>query len=180
MEASSACQRRALPQRLITAALGRPYPRLPRPTHHRRQDPPRSHPLLKALHRSREVPDHHISTGNTAVRGLTSIGASAPPSSGAGQARRRLSMYEHIRPKRTLREVSCPPTRSSHNRPRRSNGEFPRLNTCASCPLFARRPNSRRPTAQSRCGLRMPVRDNSNPRVSLDSHPARKGGRARW
>jgi Transposase IS116/IS110/IS902 family len=73
-------QCRALPHRLIPIALGRPYPRLPHPSHHRRQNPSQSHSLLKALHRSRDVPDPHIPTANTAVSGLTSIGASVPNS----------------------------------------------------------------------------------------------------
>jgi hypothetical protein len=55
-------QRRALPHHPVPPALGCPHPRLPRPPHHRRQNPARSHPLPQALHRPRDLPDHHLPT----------------------------------------------------------------------------------------------------------------------
>jgi len=71
-------QLRALPHRPVPAALGHPHPRLPHPPHHRRQNPPRSHPLPQAIHRPRNRSDHHIPTQNAALSCLTSIGASVP------------------------------------------------------------------------------------------------------
>jgi transposase len=57
---------------------GMPAPATTSPAASRGQDPPRSHPLLKALHSPRNLSDHHIPTRNAAVCRLTSIGASVP------------------------------------------------------------------------------------------------------
>src|SRR5947209_12130924 len=57
---------------LYRACDGMPVPVTTSPPHHQRKNPPLSHPLLKAPHRSRDLSDHHIATANTAVSSLTS------------------------------------------------------------------------------------------------------------
>ena len=63
---------------LSPTALGPAHPRLPRPAHRQRQDPPRSHPLPQTLRRPRDLPAHRPSNrAHTADPcRLTSIGAS--------------------------------------------------------------------------------------------------------
>ena len=55
-------QLRALPHHHLPTTLRRSHPRLPRPSHHPRQNPPRSHPLPQALPRPRDLPDHRLPT----------------------------------------------------------------------------------------------------------------------
>lgn len=91
----------ALPHRPVAAALGCPHPRLPRPPHHRRQNPPRSHPLPQALLASARSTDHHVPTRNATVNGLTSMGTSArsgeSPAHGARTAPRMTQLRQLLR-----------------------------------------------------------------------------------
>jgi hypothetical protein len=71
-------QLRAPPHHHLPTAQRHPHPQLPHPPQHRSQNPPRSHPLLKAPPRPRDLPDHHLPTRSRAISSLTSIGASVP------------------------------------------------------------------------------------------------------
>ncbi len=72
-------QRRALPHRRDPPALRSTHPRLPRPTHQPRPDPPRSHPLRQTLRRPRNLPPHPTARRhNSPKHSLTNIGASEP------------------------------------------------------------------------------------------------------
>jgi transposase len=147
-------QRRALPHRPVPAALGHPHPQLPHPPHHRRQNPPRSHPLPQAIHRPRDLPDPHDTTRTTALSGLTSIGASAPE-----EGRPRPVCAQ--RP--AHRRARLPGIRSAHGLTRR-----PRLLRAAQSP---RHRAPRRPAPAGQPARRHPARLPQNP------HPLRRSDR---
>ncbi|WP_412102861.1 transposase [Plantactinospora sp. KLBMP9567] len=77
---SSGGDRRANSARyiLVIARLrwGHSRTRLRRTTHQRRQDPPRGHPMLQALHRPQALPDDHRTPG---ITGMTAMGAANSP-----------------------------------------------------------------------------------------------------